>query len=105
MSQDLDVHPRHITNFSSMPRKLRSEKREKIDEDLEICFVEKGRRESGVVGFTDAIKRRGGKGSADGVDKGRNCRISRETRRCMSPAFYCQPGFGGKRRGGRRQGG
>jgi hypothetical protein len=38
------VHPRLIANFSSMSRKLRSEKREKIEEDLEICFVEKGRR-------------------------------------------------------------
>jgi len=38
-----------------MPRKLRSEKREKIDEDLKICFVEKRRRESGVVGFTEAV--------------------------------------------------
>jgi hypothetical protein len=39
-----------------MSRKLRSEKSEKIDEDLEVCFVVKGRRESGVVGFTDAVK-------------------------------------------------
>jgi hypothetical protein len=39
-----------------MSRKLRSEKREKIDEDLEVCFVVKGRRGSGVVGFTDAVK-------------------------------------------------
>ena len=64
MPEDLDIHPRLIANFSSMPRKLRSEKREKIDEDLEICFVVKGRRESGVVGFTDAVKQRVGKRSA-----------------------------------------
>src|SRR5271155_2308836 len=64
MPEDLDIHPRLIANFSSMPRKLRSEKREKIDEDSEICFVVKGRRESGVIGFTDAVKRRGGKRSA-----------------------------------------
>src|SRR5277367_2926619 len=38
--EDLDIHPRLIANFSSMPRKLRSEKREKIDEDPEICLVE-----------------------------------------------------------------
>ena len=69
MPQGLDVHPKLIANFSSMPRKLRSEKRERIDEGSEICFVVKGRRESGVVGFTDAVKRRGGKGSAEGVDK------------------------------------
>jgi hypothetical protein len=56
MPEDLDIHPRLIANFSSMPRKLRSEKREKIDEDAEICFVEKGRRESGVVGFKGAIR-------------------------------------------------
>ena len=55
MPEDLDIHPMLIANFSSMPRKLRSEKGEKFDEDLGICFVEKGRRESGVVGFTDAV--------------------------------------------------
>src|SRR5271168_5073435 len=55
MPEDLDIHPRLIANFSSMPRKLRSEKRAKIDEDSEICFVVKGRRESGVVGFTNAV--------------------------------------------------
>ena len=72
MPQGLDVHPRLIANFSSMSRKLRSEKREKIDKDSEICLVVKGRRESGVVGFTDTVKRRGGMGSAKGIDKGRN---------------------------------
>jgi hypothetical protein len=74
MPGDLDIHPRLIANFSSMQRKLRSgkrsEKREKIDEGSEICFVVKGRSESGVVCFTDAVKWRGGKGSAKGVDKG-----------------------------------
>ena len=64
-----------------MLRKLRSEKGEKINEDLEIRFVVKGRRESGVVGFTDAVKWSGGKGSADGVDKGWNCRVSSWLRR------------------------
>jgi len=39
-----------------MPGKLRSEKREKIDEDLGIYFVGKGRRESGVVGFKGAVR-------------------------------------------------
>jgi len=38
-----------------MPGKLRSEKREKIDEDLGIYFVGKG-RESGVVGFKGAVR-------------------------------------------------
>jgi hypothetical protein len=47
--------------------------REKIDE---ICFVEKRRKESGVVGFTDAVKWRAGKESAKGVDKGRNCGLA-----------------------------
>ena len=41
MPEDLDIHPRLIANFSSVPRKLRSEKGEKIDEDSEIWFVEK----------------------------------------------------------------
>ena len=54
--EDLDIHPRLIANFSSMPRKLRSERREKIDEDLEIWFVVKGRRESGVVDFKGAVR-------------------------------------------------
>jgi hypothetical protein len=57
MPQGLDVitsPPRLIADFSFMPRKLRSEKREKIDEDSEICFAVKGRRESGVLGFMDA---------------------------------------------------
>jgi hypothetical protein len=76
LPQGLDVHPKLIANFSSLPRKLRSEKREKIDEDSEICFIVKGRRESGIVGFTDAVKRSGGKGSAKGVDKGRNCGLA-----------------------------
>jgi hypothetical protein len=76
MPQGLGVHPRLVTNFSSRSRKLRSEKREEIDEDSEICFVVKGRRESGVVGFTDAVKRRGDNGSAKGVDKGRNCGLA-----------------------------
>jgi hypothetical protein len=62
MPQGLGVHPtQSIANFSSMPRKLRSDKSEKIDEDSEIGSVVEGRRESGVVGFTDAVKRRGGK--------------------------------------------
>jgi len=55
MPQGLDVHPRLIANFSSMPRKMRSEGREKIDEDSEICFVVKGRREGGVGDFTDTV--------------------------------------------------
>ena len=61
MPQGLDVHPRLIANFSSMPRKVRSEKREEFDEGVRICFVKEGRRESGIVGFTDAVKRRVGK--------------------------------------------
>ncbi len=41
MPEDLDIHSRLIAKFSSVPRKLRSEKGEKIDEGSEIWFVEK----------------------------------------------------------------
>jgi hypothetical protein len=49
MPQGLDVQPRLVANFSSRPRKLRSGRREKIDEGSEICFVVKVRRESVAV--------------------------------------------------------
>ena len=60
----------YYCNFFVHAEKVAIQEKREIDEDSEICFVEKGRRESGVVGFTDAVKRRGGKGSAEGVDKG-----------------------------------
>jgi len=63
-------------NFLVHAGKVAIREKREIDEDLGICFVGKGRRESGVVGFTDAVKRRGGKGSAQGIDKGRNCGLA-----------------------------
>jgi hypothetical protein len=57
LSWGTEMPTQSIANFSSMLRKLRSE-REKIDEDSEIGSVVEGRRKSGVVGFTDAVKRR-----------------------------------------------
>jgi hypothetical protein len=53
-----------ISRRESCDQRNDQRKERKFDEDSEICFVMKGRRESGVVGFTDAVKRRGGKGIA-----------------------------------------
>ena len=60
MAQARDVHPILSQLFVHAEKVAIREKRE-IDEDSEICFVEKGRRKSGVVGFPDAAKRKGGK--------------------------------------------
>jgi hypothetical protein len=51
----------YYRNFFLHAEKVAIRGKREIDEDSEICFVEKGRRKSGIVGFTDAAKRRGGK--------------------------------------------